>query len=233
MAYGRFDVPKEFLTLTADQVEEYSAAARVHYRADYPYHNWNHALVVASGTEIIARKLERKGQTIATGALAVAAAWHDAGYHENHLAKGFTTKEEYSAALLDEFLEHKHVSDWERSMMSKVIIATWSQYDGPRTPYELILHRSDVANIGGPRDEFIQNSLLLREESLHIVGKIALWDDYVKGAGVFIEFTADEHDDESLFHFIDPLDTTLDVNDLPFKQTALANLEALRDFEAQ
>ena len=51
MAYGRFGVPENFLTLTTDQVAEYSAAAQVHYRADYPYHNWNHAMAVASGTK--------------------------------------------------------------------------------------------------------------------------------------------------------------------------------------
>lgn len=231
MAYGRFDAPKGCLTLTSDQVAEYSAAAQVHYRADYPYHNWNHAVTVVSGTEIIAEKLERKGHLIAKGALAVAAAWHDAGYHENHSVKGFETKEAYSAALLDQFLEDKLVGEWERSMMSKAIIATWSNYAGPRAPYELILHRADIANIGGPTDEFIESSLKLREESAYTTDRLLTLEEYVRGAGRFIEMTADEHDDESLFHYIDPVDTTLDVNEAPFKVTALANLKALRRLE--
>ena len=233
MAYGRFGVPENFLTLTTDQVAEYSAAAQVHYRADYPYHNWNHAMAVASGTESISNKLERKGLIIAKGALAVAAAWHDAGYHENHLSKGFDTKEEYAAVLLDQFLDNKLVGDWERSMMSKAIIATWANYEGPRSPYELILHRADIANIGGPTDEFIENSLRLREESFYTVGKVPPWEEYVKGAGNFIEMTADEHDHESLYHYIDPQDTTLDVNDVPFKHAALINLKALQEFDNQ
>jgi len=231
MAYGRFDVPKDFITLTPDQVAEYSADAQKHYRSDYPYHNWNHALDVASGTEIISDKLRTHGLTIASGALAVAAAWHDAGYHEDHTAKGFETKEQYSAYLLDEYLEGKSVSDTERLLMRNAIIATWAKHPELRTPYELIMHRADIANIGGPSDEFILNSIHLWEE-YRMTGDASLsWEEYVKGAGGFIMFTATEHDHESLKHFIDPADNTVDVNDLPFSTTALSNLEILRTTE--
>lgn len=231
MAYGRFDVPKERLTLGADQVLEYSAAAQKHYRPDYPYHNWNHALSVASGTEIIASKLEDRGLTIAKGALAIASAWHDAGYHENHTAKGFDTKELYSAALLEEYLSDKPVGDFEKSLMLKAIIATHNGHDELRTPYELVLHRADIANIGGPLDEFIESSIKLWREHQHITDLSIDWEEHVYNSAKFIEFTAQEHDHESIKHLIDPQDTTLDVNDLPFSATAQNNLTYIQEHE--
>ena len=227
MAYGRFDVPKEKLTLTGDQVFEYATAAERHYRPDYPYHNWNHALSVVSGIEAISTKLERRGLTIAKGALAVAAAWHDAGYHEDHRAKGFATKEAYSAALLDDYLTDKPVGEWERDMMLSAISATFAHHPEMRTPYDLILHRADIANIGGPTSEFLENSHLLWSESRLITGKPIAWIEHVHHAAQFIRSTALEHDHESLHHYLDTNDTTVDVYDLPFSIQALKNIEAL------
>ena len=231
MAYGRFEVFKRDLTLTDEQVLEYSAQAEKHYRPDFAYHNWNHALEVAHGTEVISNKLETRGLTVARGALAVAAAWHDAGYHEDHKTKGFETKELYSAALLDEFLEDKPVGELEKAIMRTAIIATWAGHKELRTPYELIMHRSDTANIGGPTDEFLQNSLKLHDETEFITDKPLSWQKYVDGAAGFIKMTADEHDRESTKHLIDIKDTTIDVHDMPFSQQALLNLEALKTFE--
>ena len=231
MAYGRFDTPKQLITLEADQVLEYAAAAQKHYRPDYQYHNWEHALSVASGTEIIAQKLRTRGITVAQGALAVAAAWHDAGYHEDHTSAGFHTKEGYSAALLEEFLEDKPVGIFEKTLMLKSIIATYSGHAELRMPYELILHRADIANIGGPTDEFISNTIKLWHEQQLITGNKIPWLKFIEGSAHFVRLTATEHDEESLAHLIDPEDTTLDVNDLPFRIAALENLEKLASYE--
>lgn len=233
MAYGRFGVESSHITLTPEQVLEYSSAAFKHYTPDYDYHNWDHALSVAGGTEAITTKLESKGVVTARGAMAIAATWHDAGYHEDHTSKGFTTKEEYSAALLEEYLSNKPVSDLEKSIMLQSIIATWANYPDHRSPHQLILHRADIANIGGPTDEFIENSIKLWRESQHISGKKIPWQKYVDGASHFIELTYTEHDDESLHNFIDPEDTTLDVNDTPFAMQALVNIKALREIEVE
>ena len=231
MAYGRFDVKQKLLELTPDQVSEYSFDAAKHYTNDYEYHNWNHALAVVSGTEIISGKLEARGLTIAKGALAVAAAWHDAGYHQDHVSKGFETKEAYSAALLEEYLSNKHIGEFEKSIMLSSINATWAQYPDPRTPHELIMHRADIANIGGPTDEFIDNSLKLWAETQHISGKKISWQKYVDGATEFIRLTYAEHDSESLENFIDPSDTTVDVNNIPFREQALRNIAALKELD--
>ena len=115
--------------------------------------------------------------------------------------------------------------------MLRSINATWAQHPGPRTPYELILHRADIANIGGPTDEFIDNSLSLWAETQHISGKKLSWQKYVDGASSFIQLTYTEHDSESLQNFIDPEDTTVDVYDVPFKEQALRNIVALQEFD--
>ena len=231
MAYGRFDVPKDWITLTPDQVAEYSTAAEGHYRPDFQYHGWGHALDVAHGTEVISDKLQSRGYTIVKGALAIAGAWHDAGYHEDHMQKGFDTKEEYSASLLEKYLENRPMGEFERAIALNAIVATWSGFEGARTPYELILHRADIANIGGPEDEFLANSVKLWQERILTSGKQIAWDEYVADAVVFIAETIEEHDQESLHHFIDPSETVLDVNEGVFKDAAYRNMGVLLKYD--
>jgi len=231
MDFTRFNAPAHHTLLTPEQVIEYSAAAEKYYTVDYAYHNWDHAQAVVEGTNIITGKLEAKNIVVAKRALVLAAAWHDAGYHEDHLVKGFATKELYSAALLDQFLEDKPVGDGEKRLMRLAIVATWAGHTALRTPYELILHRSDIANIGGPTELFIENSVKLWKEFQYTTGTQISWDDYVRNSTPFIQHTASEHDIESLGHGIHPDDTTIDVYNTPYKNQALLNLAMLQTLQ--
>lgn len=226
MAYGRFEIPKELTTITNDQVTEYAAAAESHYRADMTYHNWNHALTVMYGVEVISSKLKQHGIQTAQGALAVAAAWHDAGYHENHRTLGFATKEQYSAHLLNKFLEDKPIGDFDREIMERAILATWHGHETLRTPTELILHRADIANIGGSTDEFLENSVAVWRETVNNEDRRP-WATFVEDTAQFVAFTIEEHDREATKHMLSLSDTTIDVADRPFVESARRNLARL------
>jgi len=231
---NRFNFPHEFVSITAEQAEEYVDAASQRYTSSLPYHNWDHARDVIRGTETITQKLSENGVISAAGALAVAAAWHDAGYQENHITKGFLTKEDYSSFLLESFLEGKPVGKYEKDVMLRAIKETWIGHKELRTPTPLILHRADIANIGGPTEAFIENTKKLWAEEKFTSGDgNASWDQFIKKADYFVRFTSAEHDYESLSHGLDAHRTTLDVNDTPFGQAVDLNLEALRSLEPQ
>ncbi len=225
MLYQRFN-SSEIDTYAPGQVEEYVAAAEAHYTYRLPYHNWDHAVSVMEGVDTIADKLDAKGVKIARGTLKIAAAWHDAGYHQNHAALDFSTKEDYSAALLDTYLEDKPVTHIQKQLMRSAIVATWHLHPEHRTPPEMILHRADTANIGGPADRFVENNVLLWREA-RTKGHPVPWSDNLRATDRFVRLLAAEHDHESLLQNIDPEDTTVDVNDQPFAATAKRNLDIL------
>lgn len=226
MIYHRFDTPKLSLSLTDAQTESYVAEAKKFYTPDYEYHNFDiHAQEVIDGVKTITSKLGRQGIVTPTNALIVAAAWHDAGYHEDHKALGFETKEAYSAYLLDQFLKEEQVSEYERLVMLSAINATTHNYQG-RSAYDLILHRADTANIGGPAEKFIEKNILIFKELQHTHGPTP-WDTHVRQSHGFIQSLVAEHGRESTDHAVEPSDTTIDVHDTPFALAALSNLRVL------
>lgn len=225
MRYQRFKSP-DIPNLEEDQVEEYIDAARKHYSEYYQYHNWDHATATIRGVDRIADKLSEYNVSIARNALRIAAAWHDAGYHENHAALDFLTKEDYSAALLDRYMEDKPVDGLFKNLMHSAIVGTWHLHPEHRTPPQVILHRADTANIGGPADEFINNNLLLFREA-QFRGLFTSWDQHVRQTDRFVRLLVAEHEHESLLQNMYAEDTTVDVYDERFRDAAIRNLEAL------
>ncbi|HEY8885960.1 MAG TPA: hypothetical protein VIM31_00455 [Candidatus Microsaccharimonas sp.] len=228
MINAQFGVPEQYRdTFSPDQVEEYIAAAEQHYDSFLNYHNWEHAQDVMRGVDVIADKLEAQGVLIGRNALKIAAAWHDAGFHEN-TPEEFHSKEEYSAYLLDTFLEDKHVPEAVRVvLMYNPIVATFHKHPAHRNPAELVLHRADTANIGGPVEGFLEaNAKIWHEGGGHGTQG---WLQHVNQTARFVEFTAIEHDYESLMRNVELTDTSVDVNDELFSFAAARNSAALRE----
>lgn len=177
--------------LESRQIEAYSNAARPFYSYELAYHNWDHALAVMRDVDVLAERVASRGTVLARGALQVAAAWHDAGFHEDHQMYGFETKEHYSAFLLEQHLAGTEVSDGEKEQMRLAILGTihGSTRESLNT---LALHRADVANIGGPYQSFVRSSLLLWEEHDERDHTISSFSDYIEGAAKYIAFIAEE-----------------------------------------
>lgn len=228
MINAQFGVPAEYRdTFTADQTDDFIAAAEKYYTPRLAYHNWDHALDVIRGVDVIADKLEETGVLIGRNALKIAAAWHDAGFHENRMAE-FSTKEQYSSYLLGQFLADKRVDERvERTLMRQPIEATFHRYHKHRMPADLVLHRADIANIGGPLDGFLEANTKLWFENSGF-GKVG-WLRHIDQTARFVEFTAIEHDYESLIRNVELHDTSVDVNDEVFSQAAARNIAALRE----
>jgi hypothetical protein len=228
MINAQFGVPEDFLnTFTADQTDDYIAAAEKQYSSHLTYHNWDHAVDVIRGVDIIADKLAETGVLIGRNALKIAAAWHDAGFHEDKTGE-FATKELYSAHLLDVFLEDKDVPEpVQRILMRKPIIATVHKHADHRMPAEVILHRADTANIGGPEEGFIEANKKLWFEGSGF-GNDG-WLQHINQTARFVEFTAIEHDYESLIRGVELDDGSVDVNDEVFRLAAARNIAALRE----
>lgn len=226
MTYQRFaaskidDYPAGFVTncMTAAQAE-YS---------DLPYHNWHHAQAVIDGVTIIADKLHHHGITTARHSLLIAAAWHDSGYHRDHTALGYPTKEAYSAALLLQYLTDTPVTTAQKQLLHDVIVATWHHYPTKRTPLQTILHRADIANIGGPASQFTANSYLLWHEACQR-GTPRSWHQHCQQSAAFITALQAEHRRESQLNGLNPHDTNLDVNNEPFLIAAKRNQAILAE----
>lgn len=168
-------------------------AAQQHYSYELPYHNWNHAEAVIGAVERVVDRAAERGINLSKQALRVAAAWHDAGYHiDTHT---FETKEHYSLSLLEDYLEDNPVSTADRTIMSEAILGT-IHGNPERTQYGLALHYADVENIGGPRDDFIANSLLLYEEANGRSATPISWASYVEGSSRFLEQVVEQSRNE-------------------------------------
>lgn len=177
--------------LDAHQVEDLALAAKPYYSDEIEYHNWSHAEAVLSDVKILADRVMGRGIHLSREALAIAAAWHDAGYHENHERLGFSTKEHYSAQLADDFLISEAVHFETRTIVKRAILGTihGAHREGI---HGLILHRADISNVGGPYADFLAKTTALWQEHETMTGQRTLWSKHVEGTQKFIAFSIKE-----------------------------------------
>lgn len=177
--------------IDSHQAETYSRAAQAHYSDTLAYHNWTHAEAVMRDVDILVERAATRGIVLARSALQVAAAWHDAGFHEDHKAKGFVTKEHYSAHLLETYITDKPVDYATRMLMSEAILGTIHGFERESLD-ALALHRADVANIGGEYEAFFNISVALWRENTHLTGIQTSWEEFVQNSESYIRMIANE-----------------------------------------
>lgn len=169
-----------------EDVGKFVEAAQSHYTYDLEYHNWGHAKAVMEGVDELVERAAHRDIKLARNALQVAAAWHDAGFHEDHTRFGFPTKEHYSAFLLNEYLADKPVSDEDKQLMNDAILGTI--HNATRASLDtLALHRADIANIGGPYPLFLKNNIALWKEQAYFTGTLPVWSKSVASLRGFVE----------------------------------------------
>lgn len=151
--------------------------ARDHYDPRLMYHNWQHAQAVMDQALLIAERVIKRGYEVDLDVLTVAGAWHDAGYGDDHEARGFQTKEEYSVYLATKFLREKALPELFIRKVGTAILGTI--HNGVRDDLTtLVLHRADIANIGGPYEAFYIHSTNLYHEN-ELFGNAGKWPDWV------------------------------------------------------
>lgn len=144
----------------------YALPAEQCYSDELPYHNWSHALHVAKQAVAMAADCQAHGVEVSATDMAIAAAWHDAGYQDDHRAAGCQTKEQFSALLAGAFLTAQHVDDSRITEIKQAIIGT--THGVYRRGWNMLfLHRADISGIGAPYEVFVRNSnKLWREEQI-------------------------------------------------------------------
>lgn len=143
---------------------DFADPAALHYSDDMEYHNWDHACAVAVHAADLAEICIGKGIYLERDVLNVAAAWHDAGYHEDHTALGFASKEQYSAALSAEHLRAEGATEEFIGQVTEAILGT--THKAVRTSLAaLVLHRADIADVGGEYKLFAHNNYKLLLEA--------------------------------------------------------------------
>lgn len=172
--------------LNPKQVEELIQAAKPHYSRNLSYHNWHHVEVVMNSVTELIEKASRHGISLKKDVLLVAAAWHDAGFSEDHRKRGFPTKEHYSASLLEKYLEDKQVSKEDKDLMLAAILGTI--HNAPRENLDiLVLHRADISNIGESYSIFLKNNVSLWKEFEQLNSVAIPWDEYIQASVAYIE----------------------------------------------
>ena len=83
------------------------AKAKALYSDELPYHNFSHILDTLNSAGIILTRCVRENIRIDARAVYFALLFHDAGYHEDHAAKGYKNKELYSVKLAQEILRER------------------------------------------------------------------------------------------------------------------------------
>ncbi len=180
--------------ISAEHIDELSAAAKRHYGTALPYHNWTHAEAVMAHVDVLSKRVQKRKLAVARGALHIAAAWHDAGFHRDHAELGFKTKEHYSVSLAEEYLAEHRIDKRTRGIVKTAILGTI--HGAERSDINaLILHRADIANVGGNYPGFLSSNIKLWHEA-RLFSPALTWDDWKRSSTSFAEFSAREARDE-------------------------------------
>lgn len=180
-----------------------------YYSAALPYHNFHHAMdAVRAGWEIVDRCRE-EGIRIDEVVVYYALLFHDAGYHEDHLGKGYRSKEDYSADLAASSLKEHGVPMRTIQKVMAAIRAT--QRDAQFTTSEQkAVRAADLAGLAADYPVFRANTEKLRAEYQMLTGKHLTWEEWIDYASETVRFFLAQEirltsyfadkDGESLFH---------------------------------
>lgn len=157
------------------------------YSDALPYHNFGHALVVAGAGEEIVRRCREEGIRIEDDVVYYALLLHDAGYHENHLALGYASKEAYSAQLARELLAEFGISARKIAKVAAAILSTMRDASF-RSVEQKAVRAADLSGLAADYETFLRNSRLLHREVELLTGKPLSWSVWVAQVAKTMQF---------------------------------------------
>ncbi len=143
--------------------------AWLHY-SDLPYHNFRHACAVVAEANLLMDRCNRHGIFPDRAVVKCAIYFHDAGYAEDSLRKGFASKEAYSASLAtSELLALGHPQEFVERVAG-CIMATRAdaQFE---TIEQKVVRAADLAGIAADYPAFKSNADALRAEAELLTGR--------------------------------------------------------------
>lgn len=144
------------------------------YNPDMPYHNFEHARRVAREAARIVEKCRMEDVEINAEAVYLAALYHDAGYHRDHLQLGFETKEAYAAHLAEKPLREAGVDEETLGKVNEAILAT--HYAAHCSSNESkAVRAADLSGLAADYAVFKENAEKLRIEHEMLSGDKIAW----------------------------------------------------------
>ncbi len=161
--------------------------ARKYYSPELHYHNFSHIeSVLAAGREIIARCRD-EGVRIDDEVVYYALLLHDAGYREDHIKKGFDSKEAYSAQIARNLLSKGDHTEAFIAKVEKAIMATHRDGTFVSTEQKAV-RAADLSGLAADYEVFRGNTDNLRKEQELLTGESIDWEDWKKRVDKVISF---------------------------------------------
>lgn len=184
-------------------------AAEELYDSAMPYHNFGHARYVAGEAARIVDKCRKEHVDIDADAVYLAALFHDAGYHKDHVKLGFETKEAYSAHLADQVLREAGIDEETLDKVRDAILAT--HYEAHCSSNEAkAVRAADLSGLAADYAVFKENAEKLRVEHELLAGDKVAWPAWkhrvLENVELYLQedmhLTGDYYDErgESVFH---------------------------------
>ena len=148
------------------------------YDPALPYHNYNHALDTLAAAENIILRCMSEGIRVDPQVIYYALLFHDAGYHENHVALGHESKEAYSAQLAEDHLNNAGVRPAIVRKVSAGIMST-HRYGSFVTADQKAIRAADLSGLAAPFEIFRKNTVALKDEYELLSGKTVEWTTWL------------------------------------------------------
>jgi hypothetical protein len=161
-------------TLTSIRNAALEARAATLYSPRLPYHNFEHIEETLAAAVVITGRCAAENIRINNEVVYYALLFHDAGYHEDHRALGFDTKEAYSATLAEKVLVEFAIVEPQIRKTVGAIRAT--ERDASFISVEQkAVRAADLSGMAAPYEEFLLKSLKLKREFEIIYGNSLEW----------------------------------------------------------
>ena len=153
---------------------ELEQRARSLYSPQLPYHNFDPIEETLVSADRIVKRCQQENIRINIEVVYYALLFHDAGYQDDHIAKGHNTKEAYSAALADEVLMEFDVADRDRGKTVAAILATEKDANFI-TVEQKAVRAADLSGMADDYPDFLVKSLRLKREFEILNGNEISW----------------------------------------------------------
>lgn len=199
-------MPTEYEDKREQQVEGEAAFL---YSDELPYHNFGHAQGAVEVGMRIVDQCEKEGIPIDRLVVKYALLFHDAGYHEDHRAKGYDTKELYSTVLARNTLQKYGYPDEFIRKVERAIVSTEHDADFSTNEAKAV-RAADLANLGSDYATFVRNTKALKKEYELMRHTELTWDqwkamtknvvEYYLAQDIRLTSAHDTSEGESRFH---------------------------------
>ncbi len=164
----------QFDSIRNPHLEKVAAAL---YSDEMPYHNFAHILGTLAAGEVLVDRCLSDGVPINPEIVYYALLFHDAGYREDHINKGFASKEEYSAHLAIQCLRAEGLPEGTIERVVAAILSTARDAQFASNEDKAV-RAADLAGLASDYKTFRANAEKLRQEHEILTGRKVTWGEW-------------------------------------------------------